>query len=165
MHGPVVRKPRTAWKPGQSGNPGGKRALTENDRQAQYSARHYEPECISKLVQLMRFGESEAVQLGAVRELLDRARGRPPVAVLSAHVGAEVGPPDMSDMQGADVDRLADVWLAMISGQPTPPPRGTHTIEARALPVASADDDDTAWLDIPDEVPAPRRERINRKPK
>jgi hypothetical protein len=110
---PAQRRPRgnPNWVPGVSGNPSGKAALTEDDHRARYSARHYEPEAIRKLVALMRSSSSEAVQLGAARELLDRARGKPPVAILSANVDVEI---DTEALQGADLEQLSDTFAAMI---------------------------------------------------
>src|SRR5262245_943729 len=84
----LQRRPRgnPNWVPGVSGNPSGKEKMTEPARHAIYEARHYSSEAINKLVGLMRCSASEAVQYQAACAILDRAWGKPAVAVLSAHL-------------------------------------------------------------------------------
>jgi hypothetical protein len=40
-------------------------------------AQEHSPEAVEKLVHLMRHAETEAAQIAAIKELLDRAHGRP----------------------------------------------------------------------------------------
>lgn len=63
-----------SWKPGQSGNPLGRRLENNPARQL---ARQHGPEAIEKLVELMRHSRDEKVQCVAAMALLDRGYGKP----------------------------------------------------------------------------------------
>ncbi len=67
------KAPSSAWKPGQSGNPGGRPKIAAEVREL---ARRYGPEAIVRLVTLMR-SNNETVAARAAEALLDRAYGRP----------------------------------------------------------------------------------------
>ena len=58
---------------------GGRQPGTPNKATASVRAlaQEHSPEAIEKLVYLMRHAETEAARIAAVRELLDRAHGRP----------------------------------------------------------------------------------------
>jgi hypothetical protein len=58
---------------------GGRQPGTPNKATASVRAlaQEHTPEALEKLVHLMRHAESEAAQIAAIRELLDRAHGRP----------------------------------------------------------------------------------------
>ncbi len=76
---PGKRKaPRTAWKKGQSGNPGGRPKEVAEVRDL---SRQYTEEAIQTLVTLMQSAKLERTRLAAASELLDRGYGRPPQAV------------------------------------------------------------------------------------
>jgi len=76
---PGKRKaPRTAWKKGQSGNPGGRPKEVAEVREL---ARQYTEQSIQTLVTLMQSAGSERTRLAAASELLDRGYGRPPQAI------------------------------------------------------------------------------------
>lgn len=62
------------WKPGQSGNPGGRAKLAVTITQL---ARDRGPEAIEKLVHLMRTSPDERIQYMAAVHLLDRGFGKP----------------------------------------------------------------------------------------
>lgn len=68
------RAPRTAWKPGQSGNPGGRPKEVAEVREA---ARRHTAEAIQTLVTIMRNGTPDRARAAAAEALLDRAWGRP----------------------------------------------------------------------------------------
>lgn len=151
--------------PGQSGNPSGLRKQTENDRKAQYTARHYEPEAITKLVRLMRYGQPDAVKLGAIRELLDRARGRPPVAVLNAHL--DLDGEDMRRLQDGldDAERAAAAYAAMIGAKVVD---DRPVIEAKALPAPPVTIEghvSESWFEPPKSVRARRPRTRAKRPK
>jgi len=69
--------PDKVWKKGQSGNPGG--ASSRSAPIAQILSEHA-PEAVEKLLELMR-SEDQQIALAAVREILNRVYGKPPVAV------------------------------------------------------------------------------------
>ncbi len=76
---PGKRKaPRTAWKKGQSGNPGGRPKEVAEVREL---SRQYTDEAIQTLVTLMQSAKVERTRLAAASELLDRGYGRPPQAI------------------------------------------------------------------------------------
>jgi hypothetical protein len=68
---------KTKWKPGQSGNPGGR---PKEEREVLELARQHSPEAIRKLVEWMRSDSSKA-SIMACQALLDRAFGKPAQAV------------------------------------------------------------------------------------
>lgn len=73
------------FKPGQSGNPGGRR---KDVGEVKELARAHTVEAITTLVEMMRGASSERVRVAAADSLLDRAHGRPAQAV----TGEDGGP-------------------------------------------------------------------------
>jgi hypothetical protein len=71
---PPQRGERGHYLPGNSGNPGG---ASEAKREMQALARSHSVEAIERAVEMMRNSKSEAIQLGAISMILDRAFGRP----------------------------------------------------------------------------------------
>jgi len=71
------RAPRTAWKPGQSGNPGGRRHTCA---EVVLLAREYTLESIATLVKCLK-AKNEGVRLRAAEMLLNRGWGTPTVYV------------------------------------------------------------------------------------
>jgi hypothetical protein len=67
------KTPSSAWKPGQSGNPGRRPKVSAEVR---YLARNHGPEAIERLVALMH-SKNESVAVRAAEALLDRGYGRP----------------------------------------------------------------------------------------
>ena len=67
------KPPSTAWKPGQSGNPGGRPKVVAEIREL---ARQHGYDAIRRLVDLMG-SKNENVAVRACEALLDRAYGRP----------------------------------------------------------------------------------------
>ncbi len=72
------KAPRTAWRKGQSGNPGGRPKEVAEVREL---SRQYTEEAIQTLVTLMQSAKLERTRLAAASELLDRGYGRPPQAI------------------------------------------------------------------------------------
>lgn len=71
------RVPKSAWKKGQTGNPGGRPAKTEEERHAEALARQHAPEAISALLDIAKHGKQEAARVKACEAILDRGFGRP----------------------------------------------------------------------------------------
>ena len=82
---PGKRKaPRTAWKKGQSGNPGGR---PKELGQVKALARQHTQEALETLAQLMKSGTPDRTRVAAAEALLDRAWGRPMQAIDHGFVG------------------------------------------------------------------------------
>jgi hypothetical protein len=81
----------TSWKPGQSGNPGGRPKVSAEVREL---AREHGPEAILRLVALMN-SKNESVAVRASDAILDRGFGRPMQAMELASKEGEPneGPP------------------------------------------------------------------------
>lgn len=77
---------RTSWKPGQSGNPGGRPKVSAEVREL---AREHGPKAIQRLVALMN-SKNESVAVRASEAILDRGYGRPTQAMELA--GKDGGP-------------------------------------------------------------------------
>lgn len=74
----VKRKlPRSAWGPGQSGNPGGRPKVAAEVRDL---AREHGSRAIDRLVALMK-SQNQSVALRAAEAILDRGFGRPMQAI------------------------------------------------------------------------------------
>src|SRR4051812_28256578 len=67
------KAPSSAWRPGHSGNPGGRPKASAEVRDL---ARHHGREAIERLVALMH-SKNESVAVRAAEALLDRGYGRP----------------------------------------------------------------------------------------
>src|SRR5260370_21523462 len=65
--------PPAQWKPGQSGNPGGRPSCVA----LRAALRPHEKECIDTLVSLMREADEDSVRLRACQEILCRLYGKP----------------------------------------------------------------------------------------
>ncbi len=72
------KAPKTAWRKGQSGNPGGRPKEVAEVREL---SRQYTEEAIQTLVTLMQSAKLERTRLAAASELLDRGYGRPAQAI------------------------------------------------------------------------------------
>jgi hypothetical protein len=84
------------FRPGVSGNPGGKpREL----RDIQAAARAQSQEAIKALVDIARYGRSEAARVSAATALLDRAFGKPAQTVHKTN---------------QDISRLSDAEIAAL---------------------------------------------------
>ena len=74
------------WAKGQSGNPKGRpKVLTEVKALAQ----QYGEEAFNELVRLSKHADDERVRLSAIKELLDRAYGKPAQSVELGGPGGE----------------------------------------------------------------------------
>src|SRR4051794_8367541 len=82
---------RQSRRPGE--RRGGRQPGTPNKATASVRAlaQEHTPEAIEKLVHLMRRAESEAAQMAAIKELLDRAHRRPTQPISGEEDGPIVG--------------------------------------------------------------------------
>lgn len=71
------KAPRTAFKPGQSGNPGGRPAKTEEQRTLEAMCREKTPEALAVVLNIMQHGGSERSQLAAAEIVIERGHGKP----------------------------------------------------------------------------------------
>lgn len=66
------KAPRTAWKPGQSGNPGGRPTLSDAQRLAREMKAQAQPEAIRALVRVLKSTTArDADKVAAAKALLD----------------------------------------------------------------------------------------------
>ncbi|MBM4138185.1 MAG: hypothetical protein FJ244_01690 [Nitrospira sp.] len=79
------RVPATAWRPGTSGNPGGRPRVAAEVKEL---AREHGPRAIERLRELLE-SQNEAVACRAAESLLDRGFGRSPQS-LELYRGREV---------------------------------------------------------------------------
>jgi hypothetical protein len=70
------KAPATAFKPGKSGNPGGRPKLPEDIKNVREMARQYTSDAVEALVKVMRTSNSDAARVAAVNALLDRGWGK-----------------------------------------------------------------------------------------
>ena len=76
---PTRRVNAALWKPGQSGNPGGRPAILKN---VQELARQHTPEAVNNLAQIMNDKrQNGTARVAAAKELLDRAWGKAPATL------------------------------------------------------------------------------------
>jgi hypothetical protein len=68
--------PRTAFKPGQSGNPGGRPKLPEDIRHVRELARQYTADAVQTLIGVMERSSSDSARVAAANALLDRGWGK-----------------------------------------------------------------------------------------
>lgn len=65
------------WKPGQSGNPKGRRAELVNDSHVKELARSHCDAAIETLVAVMKSADKDSARVSAATAVLDRGYGRP----------------------------------------------------------------------------------------
>jgi hypothetical protein len=114
----IKRKaPKTAWKKGQSGNPGGRIGVPKEVREA---AREYSDEAIETLAKWMRSDDPRA-SVKSAEVLLDRAWGSCPQ---KQEISGIDGKPLATSIAGLVLrfDDVNDVTDADTSQQPEPKP-------------------------------------------
>jgi len=93
-------------QPGQSGNPGGRRRKSDDDRKVEELARAYAVEDIKTLASTMRSAKAPApARSAAAQAVLDRGFGRPQQSI--RHGGEEDGAP-------IRIESLSDHQLEML---------------------------------------------------
>ena len=71
------KAPRTAFKPGQSGNPSGRPAKTEEQRTLEAMCREKTVEALAVVLNIMENGQNERSQLAAAEIVIERGHGKP----------------------------------------------------------------------------------------
>ena len=61
---------------GQSGNPGGRQAKTEEERSLEAMCREKTPEALATVLQIMQGGQQERARLAAAQYVIDRGWGK-----------------------------------------------------------------------------------------
>lgn len=101
--------PRSAWGPGQSGNPGGRPKIAAEVRDL---AREHGGKAIERLVALMH-SKNESVAVRAVEAILDRGYGRPRQAMeLIENIPPQEPPRDFSKLTDEE-------WKALLHARRT----------------------------------------------
>ncbi len=72
------KAPRSAWKKGQSGNPGGR---PKEVAEVKIQARKHTKEALETLAKMMKSGTPDRTRVAAAEAILDRAWGRPTQAI------------------------------------------------------------------------------------
>ena len=70
---PPRKKPAHLWKPGQSGNPGGK---PPSDPNLKAAAKEHTIDALNTLVDIMKHGKKDSDRLAAASIILDRGHGK-----------------------------------------------------------------------------------------
>ena len=101
-------KQAMTFQPGQSGNPGGRRRKSDDDRQVEELARAYGVEAIKTLASIMRSEKAPAsARSAAAQAVLDRGFGRPQQSI--RHGGEEDGPPiRIETMSDYELEKLLE---------------------------------------------------------
>lgn len=68
--------PKTAFKPGQSGNPSGRRKKTEQEFALELACEARAPEALETILAIMRIGQSDNVRLTAAAFIIERRYGK-----------------------------------------------------------------------------------------
>ena len=100
----------TSFRPGQSGNPGGRpKAL----REVQECARQHTAMAIAKLAEIAEHGKSESAQIAAANALLDRAWGKP---LQSLHATSQMEEHDFTEMTDAELAGIIRKYGGILDG-------------------------------------------------
>jgi len=101
-----TKKRRGRWKPGESGNPGGRPAVAKEIREL---ARQYTDVAIEALRSIALSGKNESARVAAAQALLDRGYGKPKQGLEVS--GADGGPIEVST---ADLVAKARALVAQV---------------------------------------------------
>jgi hypothetical protein len=96
--------PKTAFKPGQSGNPGGRPPKTEEQRTLETMCRERTPEALATVLTIMGAGENERNRLSAAQFVIERGWGKASQPL--EHSGPDGGPILMEQIAANPRSRL-----------------------------------------------------------
>lgn len=74
---PKRKAPKTAFKPGESGNPGGRPPKTEEQRTLEAMCRDKSMRAFEVLSEIMEMGENERNKITAALAIIERGHGKP----------------------------------------------------------------------------------------
>jgi hypothetical protein len=105
--------PKTAFKPGQSGNPGGRPPKTEEQRTLETMCRERTPEALATVLTIMGAGENERNRLSAAQFVIERGWGK---AVQSLEHSGKDGGPIQSKVDATLNLTPAEVYKQLLGG-------------------------------------------------
>ena len=70
------KKTSTSFKPGRSGNPGGRPKKTEEERTLEHMCREKTPDALQTVLGIMSAGENERNRLSAAQYVIERGWGK-----------------------------------------------------------------------------------------
>jgi hypothetical protein len=73
---PKRKAPKTAFKPGQSGNPGGRKPKTDEERTLEAMCRDKSLDALTVLENIMTNGENERNRITAALAIIERGHGK-----------------------------------------------------------------------------------------
>jgi hypothetical protein len=73
---PKRKAPKTAFKPGKSGNPGGRKPKTEEERTLEAMCREKTPDALKVILGLMAKSKMDRAKLAAAQYIIDRGWGK-----------------------------------------------------------------------------------------
>lgn len=91
---PKRKPPKTAFQPGQSGNPGGRPPKTDEQRTLEAMCRDKSLEALAVLEKIMTEGENERNRITAALAIIERGHGK--AVQPNTLTGADGGPIDHS---------------------------------------------------------------------
>jgi len=102
------------FMPGQSGNPGGRPRMTDEQRAAAITAREFTADAIKTLIQIMKDPKASAsARVSAACAILDRGWGRAPQTV---EIGNKNGQP-LEIKAGMLPEEATRIYLERVRGQ------------------------------------------------
>ena len=84
------KAPKTAFKPGKSGNPSGRPKRTQEELDLIAACKAKTPAALEVIENIMRNGQNERNQLSAAMAIIERAWGKPVQPTDNEHHGAMV---------------------------------------------------------------------------
>jgi hypothetical protein len=115
---PKRKAPKTAFKKGQSGNPGGRPKKTEEERTLEAMCRERTPEALHAILRIMAGSKQDRAKLAAAQYVLDRAWGKPKESVeLSGADGGPIETKQTLDVSGLSPDQLRALASIPLHGE------------------------------------------------
>lgn len=105
------KAPKTAFKPGRSGNPGGRPKRTTEEFELLRACEAKAPEALDTILDLMTNAKQDTVKLAAATYIIERRYGKP-----TEHKEVRTGALD--DLPREDLKRLRDELAASLAADP-----------------------------------------------